>query len=236
MTPADRLIVAFDAPELGEALRLAKQLRGCIRYAKIGSILFTAEGPRAIERFRALGFEVFLDLKFHDIPSTVEKSCRAAARHRVCMLTIHAGGGRAMLEAAAEGARSESARLRLRRPRVVGVTVLTSVDSGAPAAMARRVVGLARQAREAGLDGVVASAQEAAAIRRELRRPFLLVCPGIRPASADRSDHSRVATPEAAIANGADFLVVGRPITEHRDPRAAVRRVLEEITQGAHRA
>ena len=236
MSPADRLIVAFDVPDLRQSLRLAKQLRGLLRYAKIGSILFTAEGPRAVERFRALGFEIFLDLKFHDIPSTVEKSCRAATRHGVFMLTVHASGQPAMLEAAAEGVRSESVRLKVRRPRVVGVTVLTSVGTVAPHAVTRRVVDLARKARRAGLDGVVASAQEAAAIRRQLRRPFLLVCPGIRPVSAGHSDHSRVATPAVALAGGADFLVVGRPITEHREPRAAVRRILEEMTQGARRA
>lgn len=253
MTPADRLIVAFDHPDLAAALRLANKLRGLLRYAKIGSILFTAEGPRAIERFRALGFEVFLDLKFHDIPSTVEKSCRAAARHGVFMLTVHASGDPAMLEAAADGARSESARLKVRRPRVVGVTVLTSEGSRAPQATTRRVVELARRARQAGLDGVVASAQEAAAIRRELRRPFLLVCPGIRlpaPPPAPRSsgragrlrqagpalvrdDQRRISTPAAAIAGGADLLVVGRPITEASDPRAAAAKILEEITQGA---
>lgn len=233
MKAAARLIVAFDHPDLAAALRLANKLRGLLRYAKIGSILFTAEGPRAIERFRALGVEVFLDLKFHDIPSTVEKSCRAAARHGVFMLTVHASGDPAMLEAAAGGARSESARLKVRRPRVVGVTVLTSEGSRAPQATTRRVVELARRARGAGLDGVVASAREAAAIRCELRRPFLLVCPGIRPASADHSDHRRVATPAAAIAGGADFLVVGRPITEAIDPRAAAARILDEVTQGA---
>lgn len=233
MKAADRLIVAFDHPDLAAALRLANQLRGLLRYAKIGSILFTAEGPRAIERFRALGVEVFLDLKFHDIPSTVEKSCRAAARQGVFMLTVHASGEPAMLEAAAGGVGSESTRLKIRRPRVVGVTVLTSEGSRAHQATSRRVVELARRARRAGLDGVVASAQEAAAIRRELRRPFLLVCPGIRPASADHSDHRRVATPAAAIAGGADFLVVGRPITDASDPRAAAARILDEVTQGA---
>ena len=233
MTSAERLIVAFDHPDLAAALRLANKLRGLLRYAKIGSILFTAEGPRAIERFRAKGFEVFLDLKFHDIPSTVEKSCRAAARHGVFMLTVHAGGDPAMLEAAAGGVLSESARLKVQRPRIVGVTVLTSDRPRARQATTRRVVELARRAKRAGLDGVVASAQEAVAIRRELRRPFLLVCPGIRPASADRSDHRRVATPAAAIAGGADFLVVGRPITDADDPRAAAAKILEEITQGA---
>ncbi|MBI3323357.1 MAG: orotidine 5'-phosphate decarboxylase, partial [Candidatus Omnitrophica bacterium] len=129
MTPADRLIVAFDHPDLAAALRLANKLRGLLRYAKIGSILFTAEGPRAIERFRARGFEVFLDLKFHDIPSTVEKSCRAAARHGVCMLTVHASGDKKMLEAAVRGVRDEAKRVGLKptqRPKVLAVTVLTS--------------------------------------------------------------------------------------------------------------
>ena len=229
---AERLIVALDAPNLRNALRLAKRLRGLVSYAKIGSILFTAAGPAAVARVRALGFRVFLDLKFHDIPSTVEKSCRAAAHHGVSMLTVHAAGGREMLEAAAAGVREEAARLRVPRPRVVGVTVLTSVGASEARAMTARVVALARDARRAGLDGVVASAQEAAAVRRALPRPFLIVCPGIRPAAAGASDHHRVATPGRAVSQGADFLVVGRPITEARDPREAVKLICQDMTQG----
>lgn len=233
---AERLIVAFDAQDLHETLRLARRLRGLVSYAKIGSILFTTAGPVAVARVRALGFRTFLDLKFHDIPSTVEKSCRAATHHGVSMLTVHASGGREMLEAAVAGVREEAARLRVQRPRVVGVTVLTSVGASDARAMTAQVVALAREAKRAGLDGVVASAQEAAAIRRALPRPFLIVCPGIRPASADASDHHRVATPGRAVSQGADFLVVGRPITEAKEPREVIRRIVAEIRQRSHEA
>lgn len=237
MTAADRLIVAFDAPDLRDAARLAKELRGLVRYAKIGSILFTAAGPAAIERFRTLGFEVFLDLKFHDIPSTVEQSCRAAVRHQVSMLTVHASGQPQMLEAAAAGARQEAKRLGVRRPRIIGVTVLTSVSGGASSrsSVTLRVVDLARQAQRAGLDGVVASAQEASAIRRKVGNALLIVCPGIRPSESGAADQRRIATPREAIANGADALVVGRPITEASAPRAVVTQILREMMEGMAR-
>lgn len=228
MRPAvAQLILALDMGDLADAVRLVKGLRGLIRYVKIGSILFTASGPTAIQRLRALGCEIFLDLKFHDIPSTVERSCRAAVRHRVAMLTVHAGGGVEMLAAAARGLRREAARLGGHRPRVVGVTVLTSVgESGTTSGLAVR---LARDAVEGGLDGVVASAHEARAIRRVVGASKVIVCPGIRPAGSDGSDQRRIATPAQAIRQGADFLVVGRPITEAKDPRRVVALILEEI-------
>lgn len=228
MRPASsRLIVALDTPDLAEAVRLVKRLQGSIRYVKIGSILFTASGPTAIQRLRALGCEIFLDLKFHDIPSTVERSCRAAVRHRVAMLTVHASGGREMLSVAAREVRSEARRLGIRRPQVVGVTVLTSVGQ---AGMRRGLaVQLARDAVQSGLDGVVASAHEARALRRVVGASGVIVCPGIRPAGSDGSDQRRIATPAQAIRQGADFLVVGRPITEAKDPRRVVAGILEEI-------
>ena len=228
MPSADkRVIVAFDSTDVREALALGRKLRGLIRYAKIGSILFSAAGPEAIARFKALGFEIFLDLKFHDIPSTVEKSCRAAAQHGLWMLTVHASGPEGMLEAAVVGAR-EGARTRgLARPLVVGVTVLTSVGDGK--AVSTRALSLAQQAKRAGLDGVVTSAHEAPLIRRRAGRSFVLVCPGIRPAGVERADQRRVVTPREAIARGADFLVVGRPITGADDPRGATQRILDEI-------
>lgn len=229
-----RVIAALDTPSLNQAVRIAKQLQGLIQCVKIGSILFTAEGPRAIERMRALGFDVFLDLKFHDIPSTVEKSCRAAVAHRIAMLTVHASGGREMLHAAAAGVRHEAARLRIRRPKVVGVTVLTSQGAADQAGSLRRdVIALAQTARHAGLDGVVASPQEARDIRRRMPRPWLIVCPGIRPAGASKRDQARVATPRQALDAGADWLVVGRPITEAARPREATCRIIEELERGS---
>ena len=221
---------------------MAKRLQGVVRYVKIGTVLFTAVGPAAIRRLRALGFEVFLDLKFHDIPSTVEKSCRAAVRHQVWMLTVHACGQQQMLEAAAFGAADEARRRRLPRPRVVGVTVLTSVASTAPRTLSEQAIALARDARHAGLDGVVCSADELAAIRRRVARegpararqrqsrvPVVIVCPGIRPPGAKAADQRRVVSPREAIRRGADFLVVGRPITQAADPRAAAHAILADM-------
>ena len=228
----DRLIVALDTADLREALRLTKRLQGLIRYVKIGSALFTAEGPEAIRRMRALGLEVFLDLKFHDIPSTVEKSCRAAVRHRVAMLTVHASGPRPMLDAAVAGVRDESKRLGIRRPRVVGVTVLTSVGGVASKAIASRVAQLAGVSHRAGLDGVVASAHEVPLIRRRFGSSLLVVCPGIRPLGTEASDQHRIASPRAAIRAGADCVVVGRPIAQADDPRATTVGILAEIAEG----
>lgn len=232
---ASRLIIALDTERLVEALRLVRRLQGLVRYVKIGSILFTAAGPAAIRRVRALGCEVLLDLKFHDIPSTVERSCRAAVRHGVSMVTVHASGGQDMLEAAARGLRQEAHRLGVRRPRVVGVTVLTSVAASSASPIGSRVVQLAREAMRAGLDGVVASAHEAPLIRRRLGASCLIVCPGIRPAGSGRADQRRVASPRQALERGADFLVVGRPITEANDPKEAVTAIVEEMRLGQMR-
>jgi len=224
------LIVALDTPSLREAVRLARQLQELVRYVKIGSVLFTAEGPRAIHRLQALGFDVFLDLKFHDIPSTVEKSCRAAVVHQPCMLTVHAGGGEAMLQAAVVGAHEEAARRRIAPPSIVAVTVLTSDGAATDAhRIARRVDTLAAHAKAAGCDGVVASVHEAAAIRQRIRRPFLIVCPGIRASGEVSGDQVRVASPREAIRAGADFVVVGRPVTQARHPREAARQLIQQM-------
>ena len=226
---ADRLIVALDTDELSDALRLVKRLQGLIRYVKIGSTLFTAAGPLAIARMRARGLEVLLDLKFHDIPSTVEYSCRAAVRHRVAMLTVHASGQREMLEAAAAGVRREARRLQIAHPKVLGVTVLTSVNATHRQQMTAHVLELAAQAKGAGLDGVVCSVQEAQVVRRRLGTSCVIVCPGIRPRGTERSDQHRIASPQEAMAHGADFLVVGRPITQASDPRAMTQQILQEM-------
>jgi orotidine-5'-phosphate decarboxylase len=197
---------------------------------KIGSELFCAEGPRAVKYVGSLA-DVFLDLKFHDIPNTVAGSVAAAAKlPNVRMMTVHTLGGLAMMRAA----RDAVAGLR-KRPVLLGVTILTSMDgsalrrvgiSGTPA---RRALALAQLAKEAGLDGVVASALEAQAIRLACGPKFLIVVPGIRPASTALNDQSRVATPSAAIRAGASYLVVGRPITEAADPREAARSIALEI-------
>ena len=233
MNAARRLIVALDVPDAAAALRMARRLRGLVRTVKVGSILFTAAGPGIIRRLRALGFDVMLDLKFFDIPSTVEWSCRAAARHRVALLTVHASGGREMLQAAMRGVASGATTARHGRPRVLAVTVLTSTPAlPRMHGMASRVRQLAIDAQEAGCDGVVASAREAQDLRKVLKTRMLIACPGIRPRGTSRDDQRRVATPAQALRDGADVLIVGRPILEAADPRAAIRMMLKDMEGG----
>lgn len=210
---------------------MARRLRGSAGLVKVGSQLFTAEGPRAVQRLAGLGLGVFLDLKFHDIPNTVAGSVAAAAAlPHVQMMTLHASGGLAMMRAARDAVAN-----RKRRPALLGVTILTSLDSaalrqiGLAGPAPTRVVALARLAKEAGLDGVVASAHEARAIRRACGPRFLIVVPGIRPAAAAAGDQARIATPAEAIRAGANYLVVGRPITGARDPGAAAAAITSEI-------
>jgi len=226
---ADRLIVALDFSTASGALAMARRLRGLVRTVKVGSALFTAAGPSVVARLRALHFHVMLDLKFFDIPNTVEQSVRAAVRHRVSMLTVHASGTGDMLRAAVRGARTEARRLGVPRPLVLGVTVLTSTAGGSASRMTAEVLRLARAAQQAGCDGVVASAQEATVLRRDLGRRTKIVCPGIRPRGGRQDDQCRVATPGDAVRAGADFLVVGRPITASRNPRRAVQNLHEEM-------
>lgn len=210
---------------------MARQLQGAAGLLKVGSQLFTAEGPRAIDRLAGFGFEIFLDLKFHDIPNTVAGAVSAAADLRaVTMLTLHASGGLAMMRAARQALTGKK-----NKPALLGVTLLTSLDSasvkeiGFEDTPAARVLSLAKLAKEAGLDGVVASAHEAGAIRRACGPEFLIVVPGVRPASAEVNDQSRVATPADAIRAGASYLVVGRPITAAPDPRAAAIAIAKEV-------
>jgi orotidine-5'-phosphate decarboxylase len=198
---------------------------------KAGSQLFTAEGPRAVQKLAGLGLGVFLDLKFHDIPNTVAGSVAAAAQlPGVQMMTLHTSGGLAMMRAAREAVAG-----RKRRPALLGVTILTSLDTpalqriGLAGPASARVLALARLAKEAGLDGVVASAHEARAIRRACGPRFLIVVPGIRPANAAVGDQARVATPAEAIRAGANYLVVGRPITGAEDPGSAAAAIAAEI-------
>ncbi len=198
---------------------------------KVGSQLFTTVGPKAVEKLAGLGYEIFLDLKFHDIPNTVAHAVAAGARlDGVRLMTIHASGGAEMMRAA-----RDAAGTRAKRPRLLGVTVLTSLDAlalgsvGVAAAPGQHAVALARLAKESGLDGVVASAHEIRDIRAACGSEFLIVVPGIRPATAAADDQARVATPGDAIRAGADYLVVGRPITAAAKPREAAIRIGEEI-------
>ena len=236
---SNRLYVALDVDRLDEADTLLDRLSGGVGGCKIGSQLFTAAGPVAIEHALKRGFRVFLDLKYHDIPNTVAGAVREATRLGVYMLNVHASGGAAMMRAAAEAATTAAKEFALPRPLVLGVTVLTSLDRhalatdvGVPGTVEAQVLRLAERAREAGLDGCVASAREVAPLRLALGRQWVIVTPGIRPA-ARADDQRRTATPGAAIRSGADHLVVGRPITAAPDPGEAARAILEEISHAS---
>jgi orotidine-5'-phosphate decarboxylase len=235
---AARLLVALDVPSLDEAESLLVRLEGALSGCKIGSQLFTAAGPAAIETARKRGFRVFLDLKFHDIPNTVAAAVREATRLGVFMLNIHASGGLAMACAGAEAAATAAREFGMPRLLCLGVTVLTSLDRtalhrevGVPASVEAHVLHLAGMAREAGLDGCVASPQEISPLRLAMGPEWIIVTPGIRPSSGAKrpDDQIRIATPRRALAAGADYLVVGRPITGAPDPAAAASAILAEL-------
>jgi orotidine-5'-phosphate decarboxylase len=233
---AERVIVALDVEGLAQAEALMDRLEGVITRYKIGNQLFTASGPAAVEAVQKRGAEVFLDLKFHDIPNTVAGAAREAARLGVFMFDVHASGGRAMMRAAAEGAASAAREFKVRRPLAIAVTVLTSLDRGTlqrelgvAVSVEGHVLRLCDLAREAGLDGCVASPNEISAIRNGLGRDWVIVTPGVRPAGAALDDQSRVATPGDAARAGAHFLVVGRPITAAPDPARAAQAILADL-------
>jgi orotidine-5'-phosphate decarboxylase len=221
-----RVIVALDYPDPATALALAGRLDPKACRVKVGKELFTRAGPAVVERLAGQGFEVFLDLKFHDIPTTVAAACRAAASLGVWMINVHAQGGRHMMAAAREAIDAGS-----QRPLLTGVTVLTSLDDaqlneigyrGDAMSLVSRLAGLAAQC---GLDGVVCSPREAGTLRQECGAGFVLVTPGIRPADAAGDDQRRVMTPADALAAGADYLVIGRPITAAADPLKALQAI-----------
>lgn len=237
--PRSSLIVALDFDSLNSAVRFAKTVADVVGMFKIGNQLFTAAGPAAVKEIAALGSGIFLDLKFHDIPNTVAGAVlSAAAMNGVQLMNVHALGGPAMLHAAAQ-AISAGVPMGADRPRLLAVTILTSMDQkalrevGIGGPPKTRVVKLAKLAKSSGVDGVVASVQEARAIRKACGRDFLIVTPGVRPgdkgASAKADDQARTATPLEAIRAGADFIVVGRPILTAENPRAAAQAIVEEI-------
>lgn len=224
------LIVALDFPDAQQALAFADQVDPQRCRLKVGKELFTAAGPMILEALHQRGFSLFLDLKYHDIPNTAAQACLAAARQGVWMLNVHASGGPAMMTAVREALdRAQHKSL------VIAVTVLTSMDAAQLAAVGvqgspeQQVLRLARLAKDCGMDGVVASPLELRALRQAVAAPFLLVTPGVRPQGAALNDQQRVLGPAQALAAGADYLVLGRPITQAKDPQAALQSILLEM-------
>jgi orotidine-5'-phosphate decarboxylase len=232
MSARNPILVAIDTPDPAVARALAAAVAGVTGGIKLGLEFFTANGPKAVKEI-ASGVPLFLDLKLHDIPNTVAGAVRAAAGLEPLMLTVHAAGGAAMMRAAAAAA-TEAAGGR-RRPKILGITVLTSLDDddlarlGQNGPTAEQALRLALLARDSGLDGVVCSPQEVAMLRAACGKDFLLVVPGIRPAGASAGDQKRVLTPREALAAGADYLVIGRPITASSDPASSARAIAAEL-------
>ena len=227
ISPRDRLIVALDFPTKSKALALVSALSGAVSTYKIGLQLYTAEGPEIVRAVAATGAKIFLDLKLHDIPNTVAKAVAAAGELDVQMLTVHLSGGRAMLEAAV-AARPPGLSL-------LGVTVLTSAtqetlsETGVKSGIEEQVVRLAELGKRSGIDGLISSPHELRSLRERLGDEMKLITPGVRPSWAAADDQKRFTTPSEALQSGADYLVIGRPITADPNPREAVERVLEEI-------
>ena len=231
--PKDRLAIALDFPDALQAFDLVNRLDDTCQWFKVGMELYYAAGNSFVQQLRDRGFNVFLDLKLHDIPNTVAGAVRSATHAGASLLTVHASGGAAMLSAAAEAAATPGA------PKLLAVTVLTSMDAyelsgiGVTGTPAQQVLRLAKLAKAAGIDGMVCSAEEVSTLRTEMGPQTMLVIPGIRPAGSATGDQKRVATPATAIAQGASMLVVGRPITRAADPAAAAQAILEEIAQSS---
>ncbi len=224
-----KIIVALDYADADSALNLVNQLDPALCRLKVGKELFTAAGPQFVEKLTKSDFGVFLDLKFHDIPNTVAKACTAASNLGVWMLNVHASGGLEMMQAAKQAVDDSTGK-----PLLIAVTVLTSMNQetlrqvGIEAELATHVLNLAKLTKQAGLDGVVCSAQEAQMLRSNLGDDFCLVTPGIRPANASKDDQSRIVTPADALRLGSSYLVIGRPITKAADPLAALEAIHQE--------
>lgn len=236
MAKGERIIVAMDVNNIDELEKLVDKLRSVVKIFKIGNELFTSCGFQAIDVVRRKGGRVFLDLKFHDIPNTVMKASKAITRHGIHMFTVHTMGGLDMMRQAVEASREEAIRLKAPPPLVLGVTVLTSMTAqdmpliGIEGTLTDEVLRLAKLAEKAGLSGIIASPRELPVLRKSLRKDFLIVTPGVRPLWSQKNDQGRVATPKEAMENGADYLVVGRPITAEEDPRSAADKIINEIT------
>lgn len=227
-----KIIIALDYADPVAAIHLVEQLDPSLCKLKIGKELFTSAGPQLVEQLITRNFDVFLDLKFHDIPNTVAKACQAAANLGVWMLNVHASGGIPMMQAAREGV--DKANLA-KSPLLIAVTVLTSMDAatlhtlGIQRPLQEHVLALATLSQQAGLHGVVCSAQEAQLLQQQLGKDFCLVTPGIRPLEAKQDDQTRIVTPSDALKLGAHYLVIGRPITQAPDPAVALQRIIDDI-------
>ncbi len=235
MDPRDRILVGIDTPDLQRAGIIARSVAGRVGGVKIGKEFFTAQGPDKVRQI--IGDQkLFLDLKFHDIPNTVAGALRSSLGMKPAIVNVHASGGRAMMKAAAQAAQEEADKRGVAKPLVIGVTVLTSLDDEDLASVsqqgpaAAQVERLAALAQSCGLDGVVCSPHEIAALRRLCGPDFKLVVPGIRPTWADVGDQKRIMTPAEAVAEGADYIVIGRPISAASDPAEAAERVAEELS------
>lgn len=232
----DKIIVALDVPTKKEALAIVDELGDKVGAYKIGMQLYNACGPEIIEEVTKRKGRIFLDLKFHDIPNTVASAARVAANLGVYMFNVHACGGSTMMKAAADALKEEAAKLGVERPLLIAVTVLTSMNEdelqgevGISRSLNEQVAAMAKLAKDCGLDGVVASAKEIKLIREACGDDFLIVTPGIRPRDAAADDQKRIKTPGEAVADGADYLVIGRPITKAADRTAAVANIVADI-------
>jgi len=233
---SDQIIVALDVPTREEALAIVDELGAKVGAYKIGMQLYNACGPEILKAIKERNGRVFLDLKFHDIPNTVAAAARVAANLDVFMFNVHASGGSAMMKAAAAALQEEAAKQGKKRPLLIAVTVLTSMSEaelqdeiGVSRAMEEQVAALAKLTRDSGLDGVVASPREIKIIREVCGKDFLIVTPGIRPADATADDQKRIKTPRDAVADGADYLVIGRPITKAANRSAAVEAIVADM-------
>ena len=236
ITPRDRIVLALDVDSDQEALGIVAELKDSVGVFKVGHQLFTAYGPDIVRRIIGMGGRVFLDLKYHDIPSTVAKASAEAVKLGVSIFNVHSLGGLDMMKAAAESAKETAGKHNLPAPTVLAVTVLTSMDEKdlrkelkITRSLQREVAHLARLAQRAGLHGVVASPREIKMLRRAVRGEFVILTPGVRPAWAGKDDQKRVMTPGEAVKAGADYIVVGRPVLNAADRKEAVVKILEEI-------
>lgn len=239
LSAKDRLIIALDVDTTSEALSLVDRLQEHVGVFKVGMQLYNSEGPEILKKIHDLGGKIFLDLKLHDIPNTVGQASSVLTRHGVFMFNVHTAGGSEMMRKAAEAAQKVSSEKGAARPLVIGVTVLTSINQtilekemGISRSVEDQVVSWAQLAKASALDGVVASPKEIRAIREACGSEFLIITPGVRPEWAAANDQKRVMTPKEAVAAGASYLVVGRPITAAADPVDAVKRIVSEMEEG----